>query len=57
MFVIVFTEVGINSLGVITDLSSEEGMRFQSQLPVTAEDCLALHEIMEHHPESLLEVQ
>lgn len=57
MFVIVFTDSGINSVGVITDLSSEEGVRFHKQAPVDADDCLALHDIMEHNPESVLEVQ
>ena len=57
MFVIVFTDSGINSVGVITDLNSEEGVKFQKQEPVDTDDCLALHDIMEHHPESVLEVQ
>lgn len=57
MFVIVFTESGINSVGVITDLTSEEGEKFQSQSAVTTDDCLALHEILGRQPELVLDAQ
>jgi len=57
MFVIVFTESGINSIGVITDLTSEEGEKFQRQSSVTTEDCIALHEILDCQPEFVLDAQ
>lgn len=55
MFVVVFTDGGINSVGVITDLTSEEVKKFQSQSSISSDDCLVLHEVMEKNPTHILD--
>lgn len=54
MLVVTLTEIGINSVGIITDMTSEDVLRFQHEAPISADTCLALHDALEHNPEQFL---
>lgn len=53
MIVIQVGEQGVNSVGLITDLSSDDVMKLAMASPVTIEDCLSMHEYVHQH--SLIE--
>lgn len=39
--------IGISSVGLITDLTAEDVIRFKESDQITEDDCLAIHQILE----------
>lgn len=48
------TGVGMSSMGILTDLTFDDVLRFRTVPPVTTDDVIALHEMLERDPETLL---
>src|SRR3989338_5904797 len=44
--VIMSSSVGVSSVGLITDLSSDDVMKFQDAAPVTTDDVIELHQLL-----------
>lgn len=54
MLLVTQTDYGINSVGVITDMSDEDVMRLQDQSAVSTDDCITLHQAIDASPELFL---
>lgn len=53
--VVVQTEVGTSSIGMVTDLSMQDVLRIQTQHPLALDDALDWHEVLSGPSEALLE--
>ena len=42
--------LGVNSVGMVTDLSSDDVLRLRDADPVNADDVLAVHQLIEKQP-------
>lgn len=43
MLMVTLTEYGVNSVGIVTDMTGDDLVRFEQQSSITSDDCLALH--------------
>lgn len=41
-----FSPAGLNSIGMVTDLSAEEAARFKDAVPFSADDAINLHQFL-----------
>lgn len=41
------TESGVSSMGMVTDLEIQDAVRFHDVLPISADDCVAVHQALE----------
>ncbi|MFH1236538.1 MAG: hypothetical protein V1685_06435 [Parcubacteria group bacterium] len=48
-------ELGVSSVGMVTDLTSDDVLRFKGVLPVTDDDVLCLHEYLQQEEFPLAE--
>lgn len=46
LVLVVASALGVNSLGLLTDLTSDEVLRFHDAKPVTVDDVLDLHAVL-----------
>lgn len=46
MAIVVESGVGVSSVGMITDMSYDDLVRFHNEAPVSADDCLHLHTLL-----------
>ncbi|OGY52227.1 MAG: hypothetical protein A2951_01155 [Candidatus Buchananbacteria bacterium RIFCSPLOWO2_01_FULL_56_15] len=44
--VIMSSSIGVSSIGLITDLSSDDVLKFQDAAPVTTDDVIELHQLL-----------
>lgn len=51
--VIVESQGGVSSVGLVTDLEMQDALRFATRPPVTSDDCLAVHRILEEDSRGL----
>jgi len=54
--VILTNNLGISSMGVVTDLNSEDVIKFKSSHSVSADDSIDIHQILTSKPEILSEL-
>jgi len=40
------SSIGVSSIGLITDLSSDDVLKFQDAAPVTTDDVIELHQLL-----------
>ncbi len=45
--VILENQNGISSIGLVTDMEAQDAVRMHDARPITADDCLAAHEVLE----------
>ncbi|HWQ99353.1 MAG TPA: hypothetical protein VN397_00715 [Candidatus Methylomirabilis sp.] len=45
--VILENQNGVSSVGLVTDLEAQDAVRIQNAVPITADDCVAAHELLE----------
>lgn len=45
----------VSSVGLVTDLEIQDAVRFQGALAVSADDCVAVHELVERQSKALCE--
>lgn len=41
------TSGSVSSIGLVTDLEIQDAVRFQKALPVTSDECIAIHQLLE----------
>ena len=47
---VVVSALGMSSIGVMTDLTAEDADRFRLEPPVSEEDVLSFHQVLQHTP-------
>ena len=47
MAVVMETESGVSSMGMVTDLEVQDAVRFYDVLPISADDCVVFHRSLE----------
>jgi hypothetical protein len=47
------TGMGMSSMGILTDLTFDDVMRFRTAVPVTLDDVIACHELLEKEPSAV----
>ena len=45
--VIVRSPIGLNSVGLVTDLTADDVLKFKDNAAITENDCLQIHQILE----------
>lgn len=45
--VILENQNGVSSVGLVTDLEAQDAVRVQNAIPITADDCVEAHELLE----------
>ena len=54
--IILETNGSVSSVGLMTDLEAHDAIRMQSAEPVSADDCIRAHQILENDSRSLVDV-
>lgn len=50
MIVVMFDEQGIDSVGLVTDLSSDEVLRLSMSQTISTDDCIEVHTLLNKYP-------
>lgn len=54
MLVVTMTDYGVNSVGIVTDMTDEDVLRLQNHSVIEVNDCLDLHQALNESPELFL---